>query len=105
LPPDAAPPDKSEEGATELDERVLEDFALEVSTDLRARLDPECLHLLPEPLVDFVCVRPAEIVADPGWIEVRLPLDSVSTELRRAALDLDPGYLPWLGLVVKFVYE
>jgi hypothetical protein len=24
---------------------------------------------------------------------------------RRAGLDLDPGYVPWLGVVVRFVYE
>ncbi len=25
-------------------------------------------------------------------------------ETRRAALDLDPGWLPWLGCIVRFVY-
>ena len=34
----------------------------------------------------------------------RLALSDVSTELRRAGLDLDPGYLPFLGTVVRFVY-
>jgi hypothetical protein len=29
----------------------------------------------------------------------------VSTDIRRAALDLDPGFLPWLGVVIKFTYE
>ena len=53
----------------------------------------------------FVTARPAVIVADPGWIEAHYSLDSVDTGLRRAALDLDPGYVPWLGVVVRFVYE
>ena len=25
--------------------------------------------------------------------------------VRRAGLDLDPGYVPWLGCVVRFLYE
>ena len=52
----------------------------------------------------FVCRRPAEVVADPGWFEVRFPAGGASTAVRRAALDLDPGFVPWLGVVVKFVY-
>jgi hypothetical protein len=55
-------------------------------------------------LLAAVCRRRAEIVADPGWIEVRLSLDEVSTEIRRAGLDLDPGWLPWLGVVMRFTY-
>lgn len=51
-----------------------------------------------------VCRRHAVIQADPGWIDVDLRLDEVSVEVRRAGLDLDPGYLPWLGCVVRFRY-
>ncbi|HEX5081238.1 MAG TPA: hypothetical protein VFY40_04270 [Blastocatellia bacterium] len=56
-------------------------------------------------LIEFVCHRSAEIVAEPGWIDVRFSLDEVATEIRRAGLDLDPGYTPWLGVVVRFIYE
>lgn len=56
-------------------------------------------------LMAFVCRRPAEIVSDPGWVEVTFALREVSTEIRRAALDLDPGYIPWLGTVLRFRYE
>lgn len=59
----------------------------------------------PSGLIDFVCHRSAEIVSDTGWIDVRFSLDEVATEIRRAGLDLDPGYVPWLGVVVRFVYE
>ena len=55
-------------------------------------------------LLDFVCRRPAEIIADPGWLEVRFSLDDVRTEIRAAGLDLDPGWIPWLGIVIRFVY-
>src|SRR5205823_4110043 len=41
---------------------------------------------------------------DPGWIELRLATEEISVELRRAGLDLDPGWLPWLGAVVRFAY-
>ncbi len=51
-----------------------------------------------------VCRRHAVIQADPGWIDVDLRLDEVSVDVRRAGLDLDPGYLPWLGCVVRFRY-
>jgi hypothetical protein len=67
---------------------------------------------LPEPTPDrgdpalllSVCRRHAVIHADPGWIDVDLRLDEVSVDVRRAGLDLDPGYLPWLGCVVRFRY-
>jgi len=58
----------------------------------------------PEELLASVCRRRAEVVADPGWIEVHLALDDVDVAVRRAGLDLHPGYLPWLGVVVRFVY-
>ncbi len=51
-----------------------------------------------------VCRRHAVIQADPGWIDVDLRLDEVSVDVRRAGLDLDPGYLTWLGCVVRFRY-
>ena len=55
--------------------------------------------------IQRVCARHARIAAEPGWFEVRLRSDEVSTAIRRCGLDLDPDYLPWLGAVVKFVYE
>lgn len=72
----------------------------------RRRLEDELATRVPgrKGVLAWVCRRKAEIVADPGWIEVHLSLDEVSTEIRRAGLDLDPGYLPWLGIVIKFVY-
>jgi len=58
----------------------------------------------PEALLARVCRRPAEIIADPGWIEVRFPMERLSTEIRRCGLDLNPDWLPWLGAVVRFRY-
>jgi hypothetical protein len=51
-----------------------------------------------------LCRRPALLTIEPGWIEAEFPLSSADARLRRAALDLDPGHLPWLGCVVRFRY-
>ena len=58
----------------------------------------------PEALIAWLCARPAEVIADPGWIEVHLPVDSIDTCVRRAGLDVDPNYVAWLGVVVRFYY-
>ena len=72
---------------------------------LRAAVEPSGLAAAPEQeLLTTVCRRAGRIVADPGWIDVHLDLAEVSTEVRRCGLDLDLGYLPWLGCVVRFIY-
>ena len=48
--------------------------------------------------------RRGEIVADPGWLEVQLDLDEVDVAVRIAGLDLDPGFVRWLGAVVRVRY-
>lgn len=52
-----------------------------------------------------------EIVQRPGLVtltrtdlDVSLALDSVDIRIRRIGLDLDPGWLPWFGRVVRFHY-
>jgi hypothetical protein len=102
LPP-AAPSPAAEEPPPAPEE-------IELFAGLAARLLAEIAARLGEPdlagvaLVERVCRRRAEILADPGWFEVRLSLADVAVELRRARLDLDPGYLPFLGAIVRFVY-
>jgi hypothetical protein len=56
-------------------------------------------------LLDLVCRRQARLLADPGWIEIHFSMGDVDTTVRRARLDLDPGFVPWLGVVLRFVYE
>jgi len=73
---------------------------------LRATLEPSELAAAPEEqLLNAVCRRRGRIVAEPGWIDVQLELVEVSTDIRRAGLDLNLGYRPWLGCVVRFVYD
>lgn len=104
LAPDAAPPSESEEGPSDAESEALASYAARAEGALRERLEER----RDEPrasLLAFVCGRRAEVIADPGWFEVRLSLDDVDMDVRRSGLDLDPGYLRWLGAVVKFVYE
>jgi hypothetical protein len=54
--------------------------------------------------VTRVIGREAMILSEPGWVEVEFALADVDPAIRRAGLDLDPGYLPWLGLVLKYRY-
>jgi hypothetical protein len=102
LPPDAEPPEDGGEpwGDAELD--ALADLRDRVEAELGRRLERPDAE--PGELLDLVCRRRGEIEVDHGWVELRLPLDAVSPDLRRAGLDLDPGWLPWLGAVVRFVY-
>jgi hypothetical protein len=100
LPPDAEPPrcDPSE---------ALDAQLLVVRERVLAALELRLAPLQPrrgEQLLRWLLERRAELVADPGWIELRFDRRDVDTAIRRAGLDLDPDWLPALGVVVKFVY-
>ncbi|MCG2593191.1 hypothetical protein LZ009_10405 [Ramlibacter sp. XY19] len=60
---------------------------------------------LPPPRLQTVCRREGRLRMEPGWIELHLPLSAVATPVRRLGLDLDPGWLAWLGCVVRIIYE
>jgi hypothetical protein len=104
LLPDAVPPSQGEDEPSDSESVVIASYAARITEELKIRLS-DWRDAPPVTLLHFVCRRRAEIVADPGWFEVRLSLDEVATEIRRAGLDLDAGYLRWLGAVVKFIYE
>src|SRR6185436_8640437 len=102
LLPAGEPPCEDQPAPTEIETAVIAELRGELLQELRELLDrPADAEAA---LVDFVCRRTAEIVADPGWLDVRFSLDDVRTEIRAAGLDLDPGWVPWLGLVIRFVY-
>ncbi len=46
----------------------------------------------------------ARVVATRSHVDVHFRLADVSLPVRRAGLDVDPGWLPWLGRVVSFHY-
>jgi hypothetical protein len=103
LGPGELPPTQGEPPPDPACSVALAMLADEITAALRLRLQtPE---LTAEELMDAVCHRPARVVCDPGWIEIRLALDHVRTDVRRAGLDLDPGWLPFLGVVLRFSYE
>lgn len=102
LLPESDPPDRDQPPASEAELCAIAELRGELVRALRDVLDRPLDA--DAALIDFVCRRTAEIVADPGWLEVRLSLDDARTEIRAAGLDLDPGWVPWLGVVIKFVY-
>jgi len=99
------PPSTDQEPARTVELERLDDAVDRLVLRLRELLaGAESAELAAERLIETVCRRRAEIEGDPGWLDVYLQLSEVTTEIRRAGLDLDPGYLPWLGTVVRFHY-
>jgi hypothetical protein len=37
-------------------------------------------------------------------MEVRLPMERIDIAVRRAGLDRDPGWVPWLARTVRFEF-
>ncbi|RZL11913.1 MAG: hypothetical protein EOP40_00845 [Rubrivivax sp.] len=83
------------------------DLALQAAAVTRQWADWLAEHApdLPEPRLPAVCQRPGRLRFEPGWIELHLRLDQADTRIRRLGLDVDPGYLPWLGCVVRIRYD
>lgn len=48
--------------------------------------------------------RDGRIEREPGWMDVHLALADVDVDVRLAGLDIDPGWVPWVGSVVRFRY-
>jgi hypothetical protein len=55
-------------------------------------------------LFDLIC-RPGLVIASRTHVDVFFDPRFVEMRVRRAGLDLDPGWVPWLGRVVLFHYE
>ena len=102
LGPDADVPDQGRPVAG-AEGRMVRVWAATVRAMLVARLAPIPAVATHE-IVARTCRRGGVLVADPGWIELRLPLGSVDLSVRRSGLDLDPGWVPWLGVVIKITY-
>ncbi len=54
--------------------------------------------------VHRIATRDARVVGEQGCLDIHLDLDDVDLTVRRAGLDLDPGWVPWLGTVMRFRY-
>jgi hypothetical protein len=98
LAPDAEPPSTRLPAATEDERDRLRTLAAGIEARLARLVEAE-----PIGMTELVA-RPAEVLFERGWIEVRFPSSAVDTRVRRAGLDLDPDFVPWLGCVVRFSY-
>jgi hypothetical protein len=99
LPGDQAPPDHREAAALD---RCAARWAAATASRLRpGAVDPPS----DLELVRLLARRDATVVREPGWVEVVLRLDDVDLDVRRSGLDIDPGWVWWLGQVVRFHYE
>ncbi len=67
----------------------------------RAGLDP-----VPTPatLIDRYFALRARLVIGPKEMTVVVPMAHIDPDLRRSGLDRDPGWIPWLGRTVRFVF-
>lgn len=91
-------------GITSIDREVLDVQADRVRSWLRERLPTGLDQLVDGDPFGWIWTRRAAIDRTPGWIEANMALDSVDIRVRAAALDLDPGFVWWLGSVVRFRY-
>lgn len=57
--------------------------------------DPPGLHFLRQP---------ASLLVAPLHLDLHLATSAIDLRIRRAALDRDPGWVPWLGRIVRFHY-
>jgi len=48
---------------------------------------------------------PASVQATPDHVSLMADISRTDISLRLAGLDLDPGWMPWLGQVVRFYFE
>lgn len=55
--------------------------------------------------VRTITCRPARLRATRTHIDVYFPLAHIDLRVRRAGLDIDPGWVPWFGRVVRFHYQ
>jgi len=106
LLPDNSPPNLGQEMPNEAELQAIDECRAALLADLRAAMGDRLAlaDSSDQALIDFVCRRDARIACDPGWIEAHFALEDVSNEIRFAGLDLDPGWIPWLGVVVRFIY-
>ena len=99
--------DRTDNLLNEEQEHRLCALALEIKNHVCQQLLLYCDESLTDKdaLFAAMCRRRCRIEGESGWVNVYFEHESVTTEVRRAGLDLDPGFVPWLGYVVKFHYE
>jgi hypothetical protein len=106
LLPDSRPPNLGQETPNDAELQAIDECRDALVAHVRAVMGDRLVLAdgSDRALIDFLCRREARIACDPGWIEVHFALKDVSNEIRFAGLDLDSGWIPWLGVVVRFIY-
>lgn len=99
---DAPAPWLEDAPMTAAEREALNAYGVEICTTLQQRL--QCPGETAA-MLNWICRRPARLSMEPAWLSVNFALDELDTEIRRAALDFNPGYLPWLARVVEIRYE
>jgi hypothetical protein len=94
-------PGLREEAPSAEQETTLHDMASVIRRLVARRLRRQDVNAA----VNWLLRRHGEVHFEPAWVTLYLPMTGLDTALRRAALDLNPDFLPWLGTVVRFVYE
>lgn len=82
-------------------DRFCTDAAVHVAAHLRARLGSD------EPLAALarkLAARPGTITVTRTHLDATLDFADVDLDVRRAALDVDPGWVSFLGRIVRFHY-
>ena len=93
----------SDDEPTQAETNALDGFQGAIENQVLARYHPE--EIESSSVVETLCRRSGRLLIDNGWLELVFDLNDVDTQIRRAGLDLDPGFVPWLGKVVKIRYE
>ncbi|MFK0044418.1 hypothetical protein ACIQU4_09980 [Streptomyces sp. NPDC090741] len=104
LAPDRAAALLRAPAATPREQDAVDALAADWARATAARLGDERYAQDPFGAVLAVARRPGRITAETGWIEAVLAVADTDPALRRAGLDLDPGWLGWLGAVVRYRY-
>ena len=99
--------------ATEFDELISREpnnrqqtVLREVADDIKVKFLDKIQQSNPGSDISYVAVlrRNARIQHDGPWLEIEFSLNDVDINVRRAGLDADPGFIQWLGTVVRFSY-
>lgn len=101
LPPQAPVPTPEPTAAQRAQLERLADQWARVTAE---RLGPAGQADSPQVVVAGLARRGGAVRHSPGWIEFDLRLSDVDLDVRRAGLDLDPGFVTWLGAVVVIRY-
>ncbi len=84
---------------TQAEFRVLQEFAEATKSRFLYYASPD----EPQSFLDLIGRR-ALVTRRGPWMEVEYSLQEVDINVRRTGLDADPGFLVWLGMVVRFHY-